>query len=355
MRRFAMIPVVALVLLLCQTRAWSILIEVAPGKRVGGYVENETPTQLSLRVKQPDGKDKVEIFDKAKILVVHRVQWEPVGKLEKANPKGYRDLAEELAPKADDPEARDLALRLFLIAAYLDPDTLGRSSLLQMAGLAATPEEARKYRAMAFLLDPRHDATLLQVPAALPPAKIDLPTLDNFLQAVRYYRVGELDNAKRYAQAPGVAAYFGQVPGLIAHQQLIANCTEGKCKLCSARGKIFCTRCGGKGKGINANKVYVICPDCVGWKSLVCSDCSGAGHTLKMNQEQVQALLRAELWGLNQTLGVAAADNKEEAPKKWTELATAARAGPVPGLTLETLTSFDPRQCVYRNGKWVEP
>ena len=28
---------------------------------------------------------------------------------------------------------------------------------------------------------------------------------------------------------------------------------------------------------------------------------------------------------------------------------------PLPSLDLETLTEFDPRKCVFRDGKWTEP
>jgi len=46
---------------------------------------------------------------------------------------------------------------LYLIAAYRNPQELGRSSLLGMTALARTPAEERRFRAMTYLLGDDHD------------------------------------------------------------------------------------------------------------------------------------------------------------------------------------------------------
>jgi hypothetical protein len=37
----------------------------------------------------------------------------------------------------------------------------------------------------------------------------------------------------------------------------------------------------------------------------------------------------------------------------WSAALAAGRTGTVPSLSLETLTEFDPKLCIYREGKWV--
>ena len=50
--------------------------------------------------------------------------------------------------------------------------------------------------------------------------------------------------------------------------------------------------------------------------------------------------------------GAAASDH---APLSWSQIGGAGATNPVPTLRLETLTEFDPRQCVYRDGRWTTP
>ena len=106
-----------------------------------------------------------------------------------------------------------MALRLFLIAAHLDPQKLGPSSLLGMSLLASTPAEVRKYRAMAFLLDPKGDAKCpeggcgeagpnIQGPGRRP-AKLS--------PGMQCYRVGNIEAARESA-APGVDKIFRMAP-----------------------------------------------------------------------------------------------------------------------------------------------
>ena len=125
-------------------------------------------------------------------------------------PQAYRDYAEELAEKRDDPEARMTSLRLYLIAAHLDPERLGRGCLLGMSNLAETPFEARKYRALAYLLDPKHDRTIFQLPLP-PPAKSD-PSRQEFLRCLAAFAGGRLKEALGLARKPGVQDHFEATP-----------------------------------------------------------------------------------------------------------------------------------------------
>src|SRR5262249_5895515 len=110
-----------------------------------------------------DGTLVDKTIAKSEVDLIHRpVAAERLTALSPERPKEYRDYAEELADKKVDPEARETGLRLYAIAANLDPANLGRSSLLGMTALAASVEEERQYRALAFLLDPEHDRGVLK-------------------------------------------------------------------------------------------------------------------------------------------------------------------------------------------------
>src|SRR5947208_1573971 len=101
-------------LLLGPASGWSIdLIETGPSKRqVRGFLVSEDAKQISVRIKLPSGKDRVEKFELAKIKIIHKVDRERLEKLSKDNPKAYKDYAEQLAQKKTDPEAAELAMRL---------------------------------------------------------------------------------------------------------------------------------------------------------------------------------------------------------------------------------------------------
>src|SRR5262245_2832497 len=122
--------------------AWSIEIDTGAKGRVAGFLVREDAKTLEIRVFTPAGKDGgIVRNEKAKVKVLHRLNTERLEKLSKENPKAYRDYAEELAEKKTDPEAQHTAMRLFLIAAALDPQNLGASSLLRMSDLATSPAE----------------------------------------------------------------------------------------------------------------------------------------------------------------------------------------------------------------------
>jgi len=75
----------------------------------------------------------------------------PAGRTNIGNtPKSWRK-------KKLDPEARQMAVRLFQIAAWLDPAKTGRGALLGLVSVAHSGEEEARFRAAAYLFDPRHD------------------------------------------------------------------------------------------------------------------------------------------------------------------------------------------------------
>ena len=91
-----------------------------------------------------------------------------------------------------------------------------------------------------------------------------------------------------------------------------------------------------------------------------CTDCGGAGgNQAFVNQglpdDVLRMILRAELWASDQLSGGNAAGKKGPGETSWASLLEAHQVSPVAPLSLETITEFDPRNCLYRNGAWVTP
>ena len=106
--------------------------------------------------------------------LIETVSPERLAALDPSRPQEYREYAEELAEKKLDPEARLMAVRLFQIAAWLDPAKTGHGALLGLVSVARPGEEEARYRAAAYLFDPRHNKALLgqtSIPPARPPRK----------------------------------------------------------------------------------------------------------------------------------------------------------------------------------------
>jgi hypothetical protein len=339
---------------LVPAQAWPIVIETGPKQRVGGFLVEEDAKQVTVKIVAADGTSKNEKFERAKIKIIHKVDVERLQKLSKDRPKLYRDYAEELAEVKDDPEARELALRLFLIAAHLDSAKLGRSCLVSMSNIATRSADARKFRAMAYLLDPKADVDLLKIeppktaPVATPAAKAATKALIDFEKALKYYRNGQVKQAKDYANEKGVADYFTK-SGLGDHRSFLQACSDVNCTKCKA-GSMTCASC--MGKGMITDKFgfgMQPCTTCSGKGKQKCTSCGGSGMN-EVSEDYLKAILRAEVWALEQIL------NTDTGVKKggW-DVPRQSDQAAVSMLTLETITSFDPRKCVYRNKEWVLP
>jgi hypothetical protein len=336
--------------------ARAILIETKTGK-VGGFLVSDDGTNLKIRIPAAGGEETVGEFLRADVKVLHQLDVKRLEKLSKDNPKGYRDYADELARQEGDPEARYTAERLYLIAATLAPEEFGSDSLIRMAPLARTPAQARKFRALAFLLDPKADPKILEEQPVKPAAPAALPAraLDDFGKAMQLYRSGQIQLAADTAKREGVDKVFGMAPGKIDVKKFLQWCTDANCTTCRPDGTVnaVCPNCNGLGFVFNAMK-RAVCPACKGKKRAVCPDCGGTHVRDPLPDETLRDVLRCELWAIDQQ---GAGDNtvrKDAAETKgWSTILQSRQPGPVFPLSLETITSFDPRKCLYRNRKWV--
>jgi hypothetical protein len=269
-----------------------------------GALLRDDKDRVVLRTVDTQGKTREESFPRSEVeKVVPAYSTERLAALDPAKPALYRDYAEELRARGRDPEARDMALRLYLTAAWLDRASLGRSSLLGMISLARSPQEERKFRAALYLIDPRTRLETLQAPTASTPAPTseeDSAAARELLRAARLLRTGKGATARSIIEKPAV-------------EKLLAN-----------YNRIFSKA------DFNA----------------------AAGHAMLERRELRQVLL-LEL-ELDALLHPAAATSEPAASLAWSRELQGAGGKAVPSLSLETLTEFDPRQCVWREGKWVE-
>jgi hypothetical protein len=232
--------------------------------------------------------------------MIRAVEPERLVALKPEAPEGYRSYAEDLAGKTEDPEARVMAIRLYLIAAYLEPDELGRSCLLGMAGLARTPKEERAFRAMAFSLDPDHDPSLLKTPKTTAADFTGIKDVDRqaLRTALQLLRSGKLVEARRFFQRPAIqaaATHYSHIISESEYQEAIR----------------------------------------------------AAG---RLTPRLLRKFLTLEIT-LSVTSPTAASDEPPDfAP--WSQLVARDDTAPVISQSLTTLTEFDPRQLIFREGKW---
>jgi hypothetical protein len=343
--------------LFCSTSlAFGILIETKAGK-VGGFLVSDDGTNLRIGIPTPDGQEKISDYPRADVKVLHQLDVKRLEGLSRANPKAYRDYADELARVEGDPEARYVALRLYLIAAYLAPEELGCSSLLRMSALASSQAEARKFRALAYLLDPRASPDILKVEAVktVQPARFPQRPLEDFVKALQHYRAGRIKLAGDLARHEGVDAIFNATPDKVEQKTFLGWCNDASCPTCKIDGLANCPACMGKGTVRNPQfGTFMTCQMCKGKKRVTCPDCGGTHVRTPLPEEPLRAVLRCELWAVEQLAGEDPGPKGGADTKSWSAILQSRQLNPVLPLSLETITTFDPRKCCYRNRKWVE-
>lgn len=164
---------------------------------VYGYLVSADASTVVLDVPQADGKLARTSYlrDRVEDLVI-TVDPERLSGLSPDDPLGYLQYAEELSIKKQDPEARDAARRMFLIAGSLAPQAHGRQAALGLANVAAGADEARRARTLASLIDPSGPdaAPVVTTPAA---RRIDAGRARVLISGIQAYRRGEVATARR--------------------------------------------------------------------------------------------------------------------------------------------------------------
>ena len=263
----------------------------------------ESETTIVVGVPNASGTFTERILERRNIdQFIPTVSKDRLAKLDPAQPTLYRDYAEELAEKKIDPDARDAAIRLYLIAAHLEPEGLGRSALLGMVSLARSRAEERRFRAMAYLLDPKHDRRVVKEATSAATGGGSAEGRDDLLSALRSLRQGDRRVAQRMAQRPSVIAAFNHYAGNFSRDDFLTACDSAD----------------------------------------------------SLDNAMLARIIRYEL---EITGAKTSLDDSEEPDKSagWSATLSSGNTVPAAALTLDSLTEYDPKASVYRDGKWVTP
>ena len=116
-----------------------------------------------------------------------------------------------------------------------------------------------------------------------------------------------------------------------------------------------CANCNGKGQIPNPFGFAERCTTCNGSGKTKCTACEGTGVNQTFADDHLRTIIRGELWAVEQLSGGDASAKKGADDTRWSSILQSRQLSPVAGLNLETISEFDPRKCVFRNGAWKAP
>lgn len=279
-----------------------IIIEKNVTEPIRGFLVEANEMRVVVDVLLPNGETRQRILPRTSVEeMIQAVSRERLEALQKDKPQDYRDYAEELAGKTNDPDAQRTAIRLYQIAAYLAPDKLGRSCLLGMVALARNPDESRKFRAAAYLLDPEHDRSVLRTTTTEKSdhSKLTEEQRQQLRTMLRALREGRANDARAATKKPALQEPLKSIATI-----------------------------------------------------LVPADFSDVRQGEPLAPGLMFKVLAAELVIDPKSESLPTVSGPRVA-SGWSLVTDPKGARPVPVLSLELLTEFDPRECHYRNGKWV--
>ncbi len=347
-RRIALRLLLGVLLWLTAHKAGAVIIFLkGQDQPVRGYLLRQNERVVVIDQLLPDDTTKERTISRSDIDdMIQTVSAERLEALRPDAPDKYREYAEELAEKGKDPDARVAAIRLFLIAADLAPDRLGRSCLLGMVPLARNVNEQRRFRAMAYLLDPKHNPNLLRIPlpTATPKHTADPHQAEFMLRALRLLRQGKGREALVQARRIKMKERLPSLTDTITFAEFERACAP-TCPYCK-RGRVTCPECNGKKFVLEKS-----CATCRARGDIACPHCGGDYRNNRLPPSLLKRIVRLELQWLP------AAEPLADAPRptrtSWSLSVQRNQSAPLPPLTLETVTEFDPRENVFQDGKWT--
>jgi len=292
---------IALVLLAQPAQA-VVIYKKGVTKPVAGHLVRQNANEVVVREETPSGPREIVVPRNEIEDLIETLSPERLAALDPSRPQAYREYAEELAEKKLDPEARLMAVRLFQMAAWLDPAKTGHGALLGLVSVARPGDEEARFRAAAYLFDPRHDQALLSGP---PPVsggrkKEDDP-VQGLLEALRQLRRGHGQQARAALAPPAVGEELDSHASILTREEFLA-----------------------------------------------------AASVKELSDEQLRKVLALELDLESRQSGIEK-PRAQTTLASWNEAATASQLAPILTLRFDKLTPFDPRDCVYRQGKWQRP
>jgi hypothetical protein len=318
---------------------------------IRGYLVREDANVVIVAELLPDGTTSEHAVLRSEIKdVVRLVSDERLAALQPENPDGYRDYADELSAKREDPDAQLTALRLYQIAAHLAPERLGQSCVASMIPLARSVAEERSFRAMAYLLDPAHDRSILRAAQPQPARSTELEPrqVEGLLKSLRALRQGDRREALALARRYKLKDRLSQLTDAITDEEFEQACAP-MCPHCT-HGRQPCPECGGSRFVAGVGGSRVACTACGARGDVPCSVCGGNYRSNPLPRSLLTRILRVELHWAD------ASDSPDDAMQTtrtpWSRTVQQGDLSAAPHLTLETLTEFDPRQSRFQDGRW---
>ncbi|MFK7766115.1 MAG: hypothetical protein AB8B55_02650 [Mariniblastus sp.] len=297
-----------------ETQADLVWLKGSP-KSLSGWVvssagpnesKQEIKNEIEFRVFQNERFLRARTIQSDQIeLVVRNIDVARLGKLSPERPSLYRDYAEELSVHKNDPAARDLAKRLFLLAAKNSTEDLRQSSMLGLLALANSADEYNRLKTLCILA---------------------VPTMGDLK--------GEMQNP------------FSIKNGLASQSKKTEEDRERMLKLVHAIRREMADVENSLLKDNDKRKSYA------NWEE-ICSvaELDQIAAAERPSRVQLAKLLAIEI----QVLQSESPAVKPKQDRGWGDSATqpSAAIGVLP--TFENVTRFDPRQSVFRDGKWDYP
>jgi len=275
-----------------------------------GRIESESDQEVQIRVFENGRYGQKTGIPREQIdLLVVNIDAKRLAQLDPSKPESYRDYAEELASQKNDPAAKALAQRLYLLAAAsAEPNrtkgatrkmALRRSALLGLAAIEDSAAERRRIDVLRHLIDPDSSdiGTLTAGDRASIPQSISKKQL--MLELVHAIRQEKSERARQLLNSPENRSVF-----------------EGWRELCSF------------------------------------AELEQMALVNRPSRVQLSKLLAIELQIVRD---VNSANISTPQHLNWGDYAVQVSntLGVLP--TLENITPFDPRKSVFRDGIWVEP
>jgi hypothetical protein len=268
---------------------------------VYGTVIERNPTEITFLIYGGEANSNRTIArDTIETLIVN-IDVPRLETLNPDNPTGYRDYAEELSAQQRDPAARELAVRLYLIGAFLADGGPGSSELRQscldgLVALASSPAQSEKWKTLRFLYNPTVRLDEEPKPPTSPLTEAQRELALNVVRLIRRGKGGE------------AAELMAQTETESALQPWASVCPPEQLKRIARR-----------------NQPTV---------------------------SQLRQLLQIELAILNREPPATANSSQR---RSWSDDATTTSA--IDGMitSFKSATQFDPEKSVFRNGSWVRP
>ena len=268
-----------------------------------GQIEDQDAQTVRFRLHPESGGD-LKVFPREDVLaLVVNIDSERLGRLDLRNLTDYRDYAEELSSQSIDLQARDLAIRLFLIVGYwsnrLESESnateLRESALRNLPNLARSEKERIGFEKLAFLYQ-----VVPQWPSQNPPETtlidLDESRRSSLLRLLVAIRTENLTLARQLLRQPEIGQDW---------KRTVTSCSWGELNRILEKG---------------------------GPSLLQREELLKVEVEILTGQKLIRRRQRANAWSVQ-------AQNRDD------------RAELIPSFS--NVTEFDPQQALYRDGHWT--